>query len=115
MPKQNRTRNTQIIVRVTEQEKEHIHKKMEQLGTKNRSAYARKMLVDGYVIEVDLSDYRELANEVNKIGVNINQIAKVANQTGVVNSLEIDRLKEMINEIWQLLKLSLSTLKSETQ
>ena len=38
---------------VTEYEKELIERKMQQLGTKNFGAYARKMLIDGYIIKVD--------------------------------------------------------------
>ena len=48
---------------------------MEQFGTENYSRYARKMLIDGYVIHVDLSEFNILAAEVHKVGVNINQIA----------------------------------------
>lgn len=115
MNKQNRTRDLQLIVRVSSKEKEHINKKMEQYGTTNFNAYARKMLIDGYVIEVDLSMYHELANEVNKVGVNVNQIAKIANQTGSIHPSEITKIKELINEIWQLLKLSLSELQSTSR
>jgi hypothetical protein len=40
---QNRTRNVQLIIRVTPDEKDFINKKMEQYGTGNFNAYARKM------------------------------------------------------------------------
>ncbi len=56
--------------------------------------------------------YHELAGEVNKIGVNINQIAKFANETGGIYPSEISRVKELIDDIWQLLKSSLSELQS---
>lgn len=107
---QNRTRAEQLIVRVTPEEKALIQKKMEQLGTANFSRYARKMLIDGYVIRVDLSEFQPLANEVNRIGVNINQIVKTANESGIVCGDDIERLKEMMDEIWRLLKSSLSGL-----
>ena len=72
MNKVNLKRNTQLIIRVTPEEKAFIYeKKMPLLRTKNFNAYARKMLIDGYIINVDLSKYHELANEINKIGVNI--------------------------------------------
>ena len=115
MSAQNRTRNIQLILRVSAKEKEHIYKKMEQYGTTNFNAYARKMLVDGYVIEVDLSDYHKLANEVNKVGVNVNQIAKIANQSGSIYQSEMETIKELVNEIWQLLKSSLSELQSTSR
>lgn len=115
MKQQNRTRNMQLILRVTPQEYEHIKKKMALIGTNNFNAYARKMLIDGYVIEVDLSQYHELAGEVNKIGVNINQIARIANETRGISPSQIDHLQQEVEQIWQLLKLSLSELQSASR
>ena len=51
---ENRKRNVQIIVRVTEEERALIEKKMKQIPTINLSAYSRKMLIDGYIIVLDL-------------------------------------------------------------
>lgn len=115
MKHQNRTRNVQLILRVTPQEHEHIKKKMMLMKTNNFNAYARKMLIDGYVIEVDLSKYHELAGEVNKIGVNINQIARMANETRSVSPQQINRLQQEVEQIWQLLKSSLSELQSASR
>ena len=112
---QNRARAEQLIVRVTPDEKKLIQKKMEQLGTNNFSRYARKMLMDGYVVRLDLSQFHELAAEVNKVGVNINQIAKTVNATGAIYAGEMQQLKEMMDEIWRLLKLSLSDLLSKSR
>ena len=110
---QNRTRNEQLIVRVTPEERQLIQKKMRQYGTGNFNAYARKMLIDGYVIHLDLSDFQRLSAEVNAVGTNINQIAKVANATGRVYENDIAEAKERIEEIWQLLKSYLSELLSK--
>ena len=112
---QNRKRAVQLIVRVTSDEKDFIYKKMEQFGTQNFNTYARKMLIDGYVIRVDLEQFQMLAAEVNKIGTNINQIAKISNTTGMIFGDDIEKLKEMVNEVWQLLKSSLSGLLSKTR
>ena len=59
---------------VTEYEKELIERKMQQLGTKNFGAYARKMLVDGYIIKVDYTQQKKLAAAVSRVASNINQI-----------------------------------------
>jgi len=112
---QNRTRKEQLIVRVTPEERMLIQNKMQQFGTNNFSRYARKMLIDGYVIRLDLSDFQKLSSEVNAIGININQIAKNANTTGKVYESDISKAKEMVEEIWQLLKSSLSDLLSKTR
>ena len=44
------------------------------------SAYARKMLLDGKVLKIDLSIIKEYVYELGKIGTNINQIARNANR-----------------------------------
>lgn len=113
---QNRARAEQLIVRVTPEEKALIQKKMEQqMGTANFSRYARKMLIDGYVIHVDLAEFQPVAEELHKIDVNINQIARAANATGIVYGDDMNRLKEMMDEIWRLLKSSLSGLLSKSR
>ena len=48
---EKRRRNISLLVRVNDNEKELIQKKMEQFGTCNFMDYARKMLIDGYVIK----------------------------------------------------------------
>ena len=82
---QNRTRAEQLIVRVTPEEKLLIQKKMAQLGTDNFNRYARKMLIDGYVIHLDLSDFQNLTSEVHKVGININQNCKIGTNSAAIN------------------------------
>jgi len=54
--------------------------------------------------------FKNLAAEVNKIGVNINQTAKKINADKTVNNDDILQMKEMMREVWQLLRQSLSVL-----
>ena len=49
----NRTRSIVLRVPVTTEERALIEKKMQQMGTHCFSTYARKMLIDGYVIKID--------------------------------------------------------------
>ena len=49
-----------IEIRVTREEKEKIHKRMESMGIRSMSAYVRKMALDGYIIKLDTSDVREM-------------------------------------------------------
>ena len=103
-----RSRPIQMIVRMSQEEKEFILKKMEASGLSNLNLYALKMLIVGEVKNVDLTHYHELAKEVSRIGTNINQIAKFANSCGNIYPREIRDLQEMMEGIWQLLKSSLS-------
>ena len=78
----NRTRKIVLRVPVTPEERELIRQKMALLHTRNFSAYARKMLIDGYVVHIDTTDIRAQTAELQKIGVNVNQIARRLNSMG---------------------------------
>ncbi len=103
----NRKRTVQIKFRVTEEERALIEEKMKLIPTRNMAAYLRKMAIDGYVIQVDHSDIKAMTAEIQKIGVNINQIARRANATGSVYREDIEEIKGVLNEIWRLQRLSL--------
>ena len=102
----NRTRPARIEFRVTEQERQLIQKKMEQLGTKNMGAYLRKMAIDGYIIKVDYTEQKKLAAAISRVAGNINQICRRINQTGHFYEDYIVELKAKQGEIWELLKQS---------
>ena len=103
----NRTRKIVLRVPVTPEKQELIKQKMALLHTKNFSAYARKMLIDGYIVNMDTTDIRAQTAEIQKIGVNVNQIAKRVNSTGSVYQEDIEEIKGVLAEIWRLQRLSL--------
>ena len=108
----NRKRNVQIKFRVTEEERILIEEKMKQVPTRNVEAYLRKMAIDGYIIQVDHSDIKKMTAELQKIGVNINQIANRVNSTGVIYKEDIGDMKQEIEhfskELWQIHSLLLN-------
>ena len=89
----NRKRKFVLRVPVTPEERALIQQKMAQLGTKNFSAYARKMLIDGYIVHIDTGPVRAQTAELQKIGVNINQIARRINSTGTVYAQDLEDIK----------------------
>ena len=104
----NRTRPLILRVPVNEQERELIEQKMKLIPTKNFAAYARKMLIDGYIIHMDTSDIRAQTAELQKIGVNVNQIARRINSTGAVYAQDVEDIKGALAQIWQLQRYILS-------
>ena len=102
-----RKRTVQIKFRVTQEERDLIEEKMKLIPTRNMAAYLRKMAIDGYVIHIDHSDIKAMTAEIQKIGVNINQIARRANATGNVYQEDIEEIKEVLREIWRLQRLNL--------
>ena len=101
----NRTRNIVLRVPVTPEERALIQQKMAQLHTKNFSAYARKMLIDGYIIKVDYTEQKKLAAAVSRVASNINQICRRINSTGRCYEDDVAELKARQAEIWELLKV----------
>ena len=104
---ENLKRPIQIKFRVTQAEKDLIYEKMGLLGTNNLAAYLRKISIDGYIINVDNSDLKAIAAEMQKIGVNINQIARRVNTTSRIYEQDFEEMKRGIDDIWRLLRLSL--------
>jgi len=109
---ENRKRNVQIIIRVTEEERALIEEKMRQIPTLNLSAYARKMLIDGYIITLNLQEVKGHTAQLQKIGVNINQIAKRINETGRIYADDMDEIKRAMEEVWRLERRLLLQFKS---
>ena len=112
---ENRKRNVQIIIRVTEEERALIEEKMRQIPTLNLSAYARKMLIDGYIITLDLQEVKGHTAQLQKIGVNINQIAKRINETGRIYADDMDEIKRAMEEVWRLERRLLLQFKGLTK
>ena len=101
-----RKRNIQILFCVSPEEKKLIRRKMIESKTKNMGAYLRKMAIDGYIVNTDTTPLKKQYEEMHKIGVNVNQLARLANATGSVTPEEMKELKGMIKEIWHILRSS---------
>ena len=112
---ENRKRNVQIIIRVTEEERALIEEKMRQIPTLNLSAYARKILIDGYIITLYLQEVKGRTAQFQKIGVNINQIAKRINETGRIYADDMDEIKLAMEEVWRLERRLLLQFKGLTK
>jgi hypothetical protein len=103
-----RKRGVMVRFRVTEEEHAMILEKMATLGTANLAAYLRKMAIDGYVINTDYTAIKEMTAELQRIGVNVNQVAKRVNATGSVHEQDIAEIKEVLDEVWRSQRYILS-------
>ena len=88
-----RKRTVQVKFYVTEEERKLIEEKMKLVPTNNMAAYLRKIAIDGYIIQVDHTDIKAMTAEIQKIGVNVNQIARRVNATGNAYKEDIDEIK----------------------
>lgn len=103
-----RKRTVQIKFRVTTEERALIEKRMAEVPTQNMEGFLRKMALEGEIVHVDYSHLKSLIAEIQKIGVNINQIARYVNSCGQLYIQDMHYIKEAMKAIWQLLRSSLS-------
>ena len=108
-----RKRAVPLFVWVSEEEYAAIQERMEEAGTQNLSAYIRKMALNGYVLNVDLSPVRELVSLQRRCANNLNQVAIHANTYGVYPS-EITALQKDYAELWGLVSDVLKQLAAVT-
>ena len=97
-----------IILRTTKAEKNRIYEKMLGMGIRSLSAYIRKMALDGYILRLDLPELKEILSQLRYMGNNVNQIAKRANEVGVIDEMDIrgvsKRQERMLEQMARLLE-----------
>lgn len=106
---EGRKRTVQVKFYVTEEERRLIREKMKLIPTRNMAAYLRKMAIDGYVVHIDTTDIRAQTAELQKIGVNVNQIARRLNSMGPLYTQDVADIKGALAQIWQLQRYILSS------
>ncbi len=103
-------RKHNVHFRINKTEEELIKRRMEEAGISSVAAYMRKMAIDGYVVNLDLSDVKEAIRLLRISGNNINQYAKKANETGSIYAEDIKDIKARQDELWKVLKAILERL-----
>jgi len=106
----NLKRKVQQIFRVDENELDLIKQKMECANIINKEAYYRKMILDGYIIRLDLADVREMIRLLSNATGNLNQIAKRVNADGSIFASDISDIKEDYETLWVQVKEILKRL-----
>ena len=74
------------------------------------SAYIRKMVIDGYVVKLDMPELRELTLRMKSISNSENQIAKLINSTGNIYETDIEEIRKNQEEIYEVVRKILTSL-----
>lgn len=77
----NRTRTNRNEFHLDDKEQYILDEKFKLSGMKSKSAFIRKLILYGYVYDVDYSFLREYNTELGRISSSLNQIAKRINST----------------------------------
>ena len=78
----NRKRTNPVQFYLDDDEQYILDEKFRLSGMKSKSAFLRKLILYGYVYDVDYSYLRNYNTELGRISSNLNQIAKRVNSTG---------------------------------
>ena len=98
----NRSRSRQVKFWVNEEEYELLQKKMEAAGGVNQGAYIRKMILDGYIVNLDIPELKEIIRLLGPIGNNVNQMARKVNAGGAVYKEDVDEIHTQFDMVCKL-------------
>lgn len=92
-----------IYIKVSPKELQTIRERMESVGIQNLSAYMLKMAMNGFIIQLDMTDMKEVLRLMKINSNNLNQYVKKANETGSIYKEDIKDLMAMHKELLQML------------
>ena len=104
----NRKRTNPVQFYLDDDEQYILDEKFRLSGIKSKSAFLRKLILYGYVYDVDYSYLRNYNTELGRISSNLNQITKRVNSTGNIYQEDMDEVKKLMNEVWRTQKSMLS-------
>ena len=110
MEKANRQREIQLKFRVSPEERAMIEQKMDLLGTTNMAAYLRKMAIDGFVINLELPELREMVSLLRRSSNNLNQLTRRVHETGRFYDADLDELRQNYDSLWDAAQKILTSL-----
>ena len=98
---ETKTTRRQVNFRLSDEEAAKVMQAAENAGL-SLSAYVKKLAVSSKVkpMVIDREQGKQLIAALGKMGSNLNQIAKVANQGGGVDADALARLHEDIGDFW---------------
>ncbi len=86
-------------IEVTEYENKALKALAERTGYRKEAHLIRDLIMNTIPIELPKETFDALTTELHKIGVNINQIAHVANATGLVNATDFAEQAKKLDEL----------------
>lgn len=96
-----RTRKHPIQFYLSDDEQYILDEKFRLSKMRSKSAFLRKLVLYGFVYDVDYSHIREMNALLGNISGNLNQIAKRVNTTNTIYKKDMEDIKELMDQIWQ--------------
>lgn len=99
--KEKRTVN--VTIHLTPAEYEALRDNCKKADYSNMSAYMRKMIFDGYIINVDFSSLSVIEKLLRNMSNNLNQISRRVNSNGNIYAEDLRDIRTRLNEVWEML------------
>ena len=100
--KKKRIRDIRLHIMLSEKELQQLQKHIAEAEIINRSTFIRKMLLDGYILNVDISPLKELISLQRRCVNNLNQITAYAKTHGAYEK-ELAALQKSYADLWEKL------------
>lgn len=100
----NRSRSRQVKFWINEEEYELLQKKMEAAGGVNQGAYIRKMILDGYIVNLDIPELKEIIRLLSITSNNVNQMARQLHSSNSICPQELTEVETQLDQVYKLLR-----------
>ena len=98
-----RKRDKQLKIWVSQEELDMIHQKMAEFGTTHQGAFIRKMVIDGYIVKLDIPELKEIIRLLGPIGNNVNQMARKVNAGSSIYKEDIEEINTKLEQVYKML------------
>ncbi len=95
-----RERKNELKIFLSDDEQYILEQKVKISGMKSKSSFLRRLILYGFVYDIDYSDLRDYNAALGKISGNLNQIAKRMNATGNVYKADVEKVKKLMKLVW---------------
>ncbi len=94
-----REKTTGFYFKMSSEESELFERRMALTGITNKSAFIRKMCIDGHVINLDMKQLTEIGRLLRITANNVNQIAKRMNSGGAAYRQDVAEVGRQLAEV----------------
>ena len=92
-------KTTGFYFKMSKQEWDWVERRMAETGIRNKSAFIRKMCIDGHVIVFDSNQLNEIGRLLRITSNNANQLAKAANSGYGANRNDVAEVNNQLTEL----------------
>ena len=99
--KDENKRDLYLKVRVSQEEMDAIKRKFKNSGMDTLSGFVRAMIFEGYIVQMDVNELRQIHKLASNIASSINQMIVRVNSTVKIYDNDIAEIKDGVNKLWQ--------------